>query len=74
MSETEAGATHIIEPAIYRRAQCVDAIESCLCLHCAQCVCVCVRVCVCMRVRVSVCVCVPRELVSVEWQQYTCVL
>lgn len=51
VSETEAGATHIIEPAIYRRAQCVDAIESCLCLHCivfAHSACVCVSVSVCV--------------------------
>lgn len=59
MRETEAGATHIIEPAIYRRAQCVDAIESCLCLHCAQCVCVCESLfvyesaCECVRVRAA---------------------
>lgn len=56
MSETEAGATHIIEPAIYRRAQCVDAIESCLCLHCivfARNACVCANECECVRVRAA---------------------
>lgn len=39
-------ASHIIEPAIYRTAQCVEAIQSCLCLcycYCYCCSCYCCR-------------------------------